>query len=809
MTTDLRRLSLDDKCAVLAGASSWRTHAFPESGLPVIKLSDGPNGVRGERAGTQMTPSVVLPVGIAQGATWDPELIERLGALLGREARRKGAHVVLAPAVNLHRTPVGGRTFEYFSEDPELTAALAVATVRGVQAQDVAVTVKHFVANDTEIDRMSVDVDVDERVLHELYLRPFEAAVVDGGAWGVMAAYNKVGGTHCCASEYLLHDVLRDQWGFDGFVVSDWYAAGDPVASAASGLTLERPGPARFYGGRLADAVRAGSLPEETVDDLVGQLALLARRTKAAERSADAVEESVDDAADLALCREAAIAGTVLARNVGGCLPLGDDVRHVAVIGPNAVGTRIMGGGSSALRPLPTSTILDALEKRFENVSYARGCAIDRNAPLVTGDRLLGPDGEPGLEVRLVAGTDVNADASYTGRITESVVRLFGSVPAEVGRGPVVLTVRGSMRAQVTGTHTFGVIVSSPADVAVAGQQVLTPDSTLVPGSSFYGYGCEEVLTEVDVAAGDLLPVDVVMAMSRPFGGVHLGLREPQDPDALLQAAVDAARQADAAVVVVGTTDEWETEGHDRSTIALPGAQDELVARVAAVNPRTVVVVNAGAPVAMPWLEDVGAVLIPFFGGQEMGDAVSDVLTGAADPGGRLPTSYPRRLDDCLAWQHYRPVRGVQTYGEGFGIGYRGHDMTGTPALLPFGHGLSYGDCTWGEPSVTGHVFDCGDDITVTVPVTATGARDATVVVQGYVAPVDPPVEREPKTLKAWTKLVVPAGLTHEASLTFGAAAFRRWDSAARRWVLDAGDYRLIVAASAADIRGEVVVRLR
>src|SRR5437588_2815468 len=222
-----------------------------------------------------MTPSVVLPVGITQGATCDPALVERLGALLGREARRKRAHVVLAPAVNLHRTPIGGRTFEYFSEDPELTAALAVATVRGVQAQEVAVTVKHFAVNDTEVDRMSVDVVVDERVLHELYLRPFEAAVVDGGAWGVMAAYNKLLGTHCCASDYLLQQVLRDQWGFDGFVVSDWYAAGDTAASASAGLTLEMPGPARFYGPRLADAVRAGAVAEETVDGLIGQPALL------------------------------------------------------------------------------------------------------------------------------------------------------------------------------------------------------------------------------------------------------------------------------------------------------------------------------------------------------------------------------------------------------------------------------------------------------------------------------------------------------------------------------------------------------
>ena len=809
MTSEPWQLSLEDKCALVAGATSWRTQAFPESGLPTIKMSDGPNGVRGERGGAEMTPSVVVPVGIAQGATWDPELVERLGDLLGREARRKRAHVVLAPAVNLHRTPVGGRTFEYFSEDPELTAALAVATVRGVQSQEVAVTVKHFVANDTEVDRMSVDVAVDERVLHELYLRPFEAAIVDGGAWGVMAAYNKLLGVHCCSSDYLLNNVLRDQWGFDGFVVSDWYAAGDSVGSASAGLTLEMPGPARFYGRRLVEAVRAGSVSEETVDDLVAQLALLAQRTKAAERSADEPEESIDDEGDRALCREAAIAGTVLARNEGAALPLVDGVRQVAVIGPNAAATRIMGGGSSALRPLPTRSILAALQDRFDTVIYARGCSIDRNAPIVSGERLVGPDGRPGLEMRLVPGTDADGPAAYTGRIRESVVRLFGSVPADIGTGPVVLTVRGSLRAEVTGRHTLGVIVSSPADVVAGDQQVLTPDSELVPGTSFYGYGCEEVLAPLDVTEGDLIPVEIVMAMPRPFGGVHLGLREPQDPAALLRDAVDAASKADAAVVVVGTTDEWETEGEDRSTIALPGRQDELVARVAEASPRTIVVVNAGAPVAMPWLDDVGAVVIPFFGGQEMGDAVADVLTGIADPGGRLPTSYPRRLDDCLSWQHYRPVDGVQTYGEGFGIGYRGHDTTGTAPLLAFGHGLSYGDTAWGEPSASARELVRGGSVSVTVPVTATGTRDATVVVQGYVAAVQPPVPREPKALKAWAKVVVPAGQTCDVELTFDDRAFRRWDATEHRWVIDAGDYRLLIAASAQDIRSEVAVGLR
>ena len=311
----LAALSLDDKCALVAGRSTWRTHAFPDAGVPQLKMSDGPNGVRGEGHGGSGTPGVVVPAGITLGATWDPDLVGEIGSLIGTEARRKGAHIVLGPTVNLHRTPVGGRTFECYSEDPELTGALASAYVRGVQSHDVAVTVKHFAANDTEIERMSVDVDVDERTLRELYLRPFERTVKEADAWGIMSAYNRLDGEFCAHNRRLLTDILRDEWGFDGFVVSDWYGVHDATGAANAGLNLEMPGPVRIYGNKLAAAVERGDVDEAQVDRLVRDLLVLANRTKADERSADDPEQSVDDPTERALTRRAAIAGTVLLRN--------------------------------------------------------------------------------------------------------------------------------------------------------------------------------------------------------------------------------------------------------------------------------------------------------------------------------------------------------------------------------------------------------------------------------------------------------------------------------------------------------------
>ncbi|HAS13441.1 MAG TPA: glycosyl hydrolase, partial [Acidimicrobiaceae bacterium] len=308
-------LTLEEKCRLLGGASTWRTHPIERVGIPALKMSDGPNGVRGDGLGARRTPGVVIPVGIAVGATWNPSLAAELGDLLGTESRRKGAHVLLAPTVNLQRTPIGGRVFECMSEDPELTARLAVPLVEAVQAHDVAVTVKHFVANDTEIDRMSVDVDVEDRVLRELYLRPFEATVIEADAWGIMSAYNQRGGEHCAASRELLTAILRDEWGFDGFVVSDWYGSHDTVASIRAGLTVPMPGPSTIYGERLQAAVEAGDVEESLVDAQVEDLLRLMARVRITERDSEQAEETVDDPAERALCRRAVVEGLVLCRN--------------------------------------------------------------------------------------------------------------------------------------------------------------------------------------------------------------------------------------------------------------------------------------------------------------------------------------------------------------------------------------------------------------------------------------------------------------------------------------------------------------
>lgn len=793
-------LTLDEKCRLLGGASTWRTYAIERAGVPAVKMSDGPNGVRGEAVGATRTPGVTVPVGIALGATWNPSLLGEIGSLLGTEAVRKGAHVLLAPTVNLHRTPIGGRVFECYSEDPELTARLAVELVRGVQSHDVAVTVKHFAANDTEVDRFSVDARVPERALRELYLRPFEAAVREAGAWGVMSAYNRLAGEFCAANRPLLHDILRDEWGFDGFVVSDWFGSHETAPSAEAGLNVAMPGPTTIYGPGLAEAVARGEVTEAAVDALVTDLFRLIERTRADARSADRPEETVDDDAERALCRRAATEGLVLLRNEGAVLPLSPGAR-VAVIGPNASSTRIMGGGSSSLEPLPHQSILAALGDRLtEAPVFESGVRIDKLPPPMAAASLRTPDGRRGLLVEYRDGVAFDEPVVASDVTTSSMLRLFGSTPDGVNAAAFSVTAHGTYVPDADGPHLLSAVITGAGRITVAGTVVLDdPDRRLPRSPLFFGNASIEQTAVVECQAGVPVPVVISSTGRAGFCGIRLGVRLVDPPD-LLERAVAAASDAEVAVVVVGTNDEWETEGEDRTTIHLPGHQDELVRRVAAANPNTVVVINAGSPVAMPWIDDVAAVLVAYFGGQEMGPAVADVLVGLADPGGRLPITYPRQLADTPAWPHYTPVDGVQTYGEGILMGYRGFDAAGRQPLFPFGHGLSYGTSSWGAASLSADTIAADEPVTVELEITAAGDRAATEVVQVYLAALDSPVERAPKELAAWAKVVVAPDTAERVTITVPPTAFRRWDDSAHEWAIDAGNYEILVAASAGDV---------
>ena len=799
-------MTLEEKCRLLGGASSWRTNAIPRLGIPAIKMSDGPNGVRGESQGTTRTPGLNIPTSIVVGASWDVHLALQLGVLLGREARRKAVHVVLAPTVNLHRTPIGGRTFECLSEDPELSAQLASAIVRGVQSQEVAVTVKHFAANDTEVDRMTVDALVDETVLREFYLRPFESTVIDAGAWGVMSSYNKVNGHHAANNRELLHEILRVDWGFDGFVVSDWFGAHDTVESIRAGLDIPMPGPSTIYGKKLLKAAEQGVVAEADIDARVETVLRLIERTRADEFPASSVEITVDDEYEREIVRHAAVAGTVLVRNVANALPLEPgSVDSIAVVGPNARATRTQGGGSSGMQAMQTSTILDGLRARYGDhvVSWRRGTSIDKLAPVVEAERMRTPEGAFGWCVDYFDRDEVNSTPRYSTITDRSVLTFFGAAPQGVDPFDFTVVVTGEFIPEVDGTHDVSLVITGMGSLSVNGEVVVNDPLGQLPRSrEYFGFGSEEQVHGIPMKKGVPVKFEARMRTRAGFSALRIGIAEPLDTNELKDAVAFAAK-ADAAIVVVGTNDEWETEGHDRDSIALPGQQDELVRQIAAVNPRTIVVVNAGAPVAMPWFNDVHAILIGFFGGMEMGNAVARIIAGDDDPGGRLPVVYPVRLEDSPAMRDYAPVDGVQRYTEGEWYGWRGQAKNGVDPLIPFGFGLSYGESVWGAPRVT--VDRSWPRCEVVVPVSCVSSRPATEVVQCYVRRVG---DSNPPRLAGWSKRLVQPSSFADIPVQIPWTAFRRWNPGRRTWQVQGGKWEILVATSSLGIRTSLIVEI-
>jgi len=809
------RLSLEQKVRLLTGEDFWALHAEPEAGLRRVVLSDGPAGVRGGSWDERDT-SANVPSGTALAATWDPGRVEAIGVLLAREARRKGVDVLLAPTVNLHRTPYAGRCFECFSEDPLLTARLGAAYVRGLQHSGVGATVKHFVGNDSETQRMTVEVRIDERTLRELYLAPFEVIVREEGAWAVMAAYNGVNGSPMTQSP-LLRDILHGEWGYDGLVMSDWTAARSTEGTVGADLDLAMPGPASRYGpwgDALVEAVRKGKVDEALIDDKVVRILRLAARVGAleGEPAAPALPGAGPDSVAVATrLRAAAAAGFVLARNDGilplsrsgpSGLPAPPRPVQVAVIGPNAEVARTLGGGSATVFPPYTVSPLDGLRAAGLHVAHAPGVSALQRAPQARAPWLLRPDRSgPGAEVCFFA--DSGELTGWELRDGATFMWLGGFAPAEAAEPVARLEIRCVIRATAAGTYRLGVSGLGRHRLVVDGTEVF--DVTLSPQENAdiaeAMMAPPQQLAPVELAAGQsVTAVFEHDVHSSPFGGfatlVQLSLDPPHGTDdEEIAAAASLAAASDVAVVVVGTSAEVESEGFDRTSLALPGRQDELVRRVIAANPRTVVVVNSGAPVLLPWAGDAAAVLLSWFGGQEFGNALAEVLLGDVEPGGRLPMTWPASEEGLPST---RPADGVLDYREGLFIGYRAFDRDGREPLFPFGHGTGY--TTWSYDSMTvadGPVRASGG-VAVCVQVRNTGPRRGREVVQVYASRPGSAVERPAKWLAGFVPVDADPGETVTVGILIPERAFQHWTE--QGWSTEPGPFVLAAGPSSASL---------
>jgi beta-glucosidase len=786
---------VEEKVQLLTGRDFWTTWPIEKIGLRRILVSDGPSGVRGE-TWDERDPSLNLPSATALASSWDPDIARRYGAAAAVEARRKDVDVVLGPTINLHRSPLGGRHFEAFSEDPVLTADLAAAYVRGVQDNGVGATPKHYVANDSETDRFTVDVRVGDRALRELYLLPFEKAVTEARAWLVMSSYNRVNGVTVTEND-LLETPLNTEWGFDGVVVSDWTAVRS-LDSARASQDLVMPGPDGPWGEALVQAVRSGAIPEAAVDRKVARILTLARRVGAL-GGAPAEPAWVEDG--VAFARLAAIEGTVLLENRGELPWDPARLRSVAVIGDNAALARTQGGGSATVIPEYTVSPLDGLRAALPGaeVSYSRGAVVQQGVTELPLAQMTNPvTGGPGLRARFL---DADGTELHTEDRRSSALVWFG------GNAPI------SRSAAVELVTLFTPAESGPVRVgfATVGHGKIYLDGKLVVDevaeSEHTDLGAAlmappTAAAEVSLAAGT--PVELrfeydLTGRTGPLADL-LWLRfgtEPAavDADALIAAAAQAAAEADVALVVVGTNSVVESEGYDRTSLALPGRQDDLVRAVAAANPRTVVLVNAGSPVLMPWREQVAAVLVGYFGGQEFGHAVADVLLGRAEPGGRLPTTWPAAEADVPVLST-TPTGGRLDYAEGIHVGYRAwlkHDAG--PAYW-FGSGQGYTDIALTSIQAPASVA-AGEDFPVTVEVANQGQRDGKQVVQVYAERPDSAVDRPVRWLVGFAPVRVPAGRTAQVQISVPTRLLAYWQDG---WRYEPGAYQLRAGASVTDL---------
>ncbi|MFF0089094.1 glycoside hydrolase family 3 protein [Streptomyces canus] len=784
----LAGLDLDAKARLLSGQDMWTLPALPEIGLDSLVMSDGPIGVRGVRWSAD-DPSIALPSPTALAASWDPELARRAGVLLAQEARRKGVHVLLAPTVNLHRSPLGGRHFEAYSEDPYLTGRIGAGYVTGVQEGGVGTTVKHFVANDAETDRFTVNNLVSERALRELYLAPFELIVENAHPWGIMTAYNTVNGTTMTEHHHLVNEVLRGEWGFDGYNVSDWMAARSTKAAIEGGLDVAMPGPTTVYGEALAQAVRDGEVEESAVDTAVRNVLRLAARVGILDGAEPVVTELPETVDGIELAREIARRSFVLVRNQG-ALPL--KAGTVALIGAAARDARVLGGGSATVFPDRIASPLDGLTAALPEGTLSYAVGADPNTELAAADK--------GFSLEAVC-RDAAGEVIGAASVPSGQIQWMGSdLPEGVTHDRLhTVELTGTFTPRESGTHTFGIKGLGAFKLVVDGttyyddvQRTDTDD----PFVTFFG--APEPRAQVELTAGEPVEVSlthvVVLPEDVPMKVVTFSLahQDPRrDPDELIAEAVEAARNADTAVVVVATTERVESEGYDRKDLALPGRQDELVRAVAAANPSTVVVVNSGSPVELPWREDVAAVLLGWFPGQEGGAALADVLTGAHEPGGRLPTTWGSLADAPVT--RVAPEDGELPYDEGVFIGYAAWEKEGRTPAYPFGHGLGYTDWTYESVEVRG--------TTVRVRLRNSGSRAGREVVQVYLAPAGPDAERPARRLAGFAGTAAGPGESVEVTVEIPRRAFEIWDEKTSSWSYVKGSYEIQVGRSIGDRR--------
>ncbi|HRH43967.1 MAG TPA: glycoside hydrolase family 3 C-terminal domain-containing protein [Pyrinomonadaceae bacterium] len=781
----LKQLTLEEKVSLIAG-TGFDTVPILRLGIPSLKMTDGPVGVR-------QAPATSFPSSIALAASFDTELIKKVAQAIAQETKAKGKNVLLGPCVNIQRTPFGGRNFESFGEDPYLAAQMAVAYIKGIQSENVVPSVKHFAANNQEIDRMTIDVRVDERTLNEIYFPAFKASVKDGKVWSVMAAYNKLNGFYASENNYLLTEVLKKRWNFQGLVMSDWGAVHSTVPTLQNGLDLEMPTGSFLNPEAVKKALATKEISELQITEMVRRLLrVMFWAGLMDEKSPD--KGSIDTPEHRQIALEAARGGIVLLQNQKNILPIETNkIRSIAVIGPNADVARIGGGGSAQVIPFYSVSPLEGIKKAVGDkvkINFSPGIvALEDTKPIPTTN-LTTPDGKSnGLKGEYFANMNFEGAPAFT-RVDSQLDFHWGTNSPAENYPSDLFSNRwtGYLTASVSGRYAISLSSND-------GGRLFLDDKLIV--DVWGDHATLAGATAVELKAGERHKIRVEHYENRGNADLVLGWRLLEND--ILQKAAETAAKSDVAIIFAGLSDAVEVEARDRTDLNLPKEQEELIEAVAKANPKTIVVMTSGASVLMDkWIGKVPAVLQAFYYGQEGGNAIADVLLGKVSPSGKLPATFLKRWEDSNAFGRYPGDGKSVDYSEGILVGYRWFDTKNIEPLFPFGHGLSYTNFKY-----SGLKLIKGKDANLTAQfeIENTGKFDAAEVPQIYVQDVNSSLPRPLKELKGFQKVFLKAGEKKSVSITLNQNAFAFYEPNKKNWIAEKGDFKILVGSSSRDIR--------
>ena len=791
------RLTQDEKLSLLGG-TGFTVQPIQRLGVPEMVMSDAGQGVRGGPDGT-LGPATAFPAGVLTASTWDTNLLWQTGQAIGEEARNKGQGIqmMLGPAVNIHRSPLGGRNGEFFTEDPFLNARLAVAYIQGMQSTGVGACIKHYACNNQEFDRDTVNVNVSERALREIYLPAFKAAVQEGRVWAVMSSYNKINGPHATANSYLLKDVLKKEWSFDGLVMSDWGAVHETDV-VQDGNDLEMPSGQFMSVRKLKTALAKGSVTQAAVDDSIHRILRTIIRTGLLDGPMHPDATKVNSAAHSALALKVAEEGVVLLKNKRNILPLDrGQIKSISVIG-NADQLQIDALGSPEVHPLHTVELLDGIKDKAGNAITVRYANDETDGQPLPASVITSPDGTGhGFQAEYFKNRDLQGKPALV-RVDEKI-DLQDSGPPAPGFPTADFSVRwtGRLTAPASGNYVFTFTGDDGFRVFLDGKPLI---DHWVEGAA------TPVSGQVELKAGKSYDFRIEYFQA---GGGYLALLDWQPPNKSPYAdAIAAAKKSDVAIVCVSTR-RTEGEGNDRPAMDLPSNQAGLIRAVAAANKRTIVILNNGTPVTMTnWLKQVPAIVEGWFPGQEGGTALAAILFGDVNPSGKLPDTLAANRDDYPDANNYPGANHQVNYAEGIYVGYRHFDRAGIQPLFPFGYGLSYTTFGYKHLRLSQKKLSSDGSVTASVDITNIGRRAGEEVVELYIHDLHPKIDKPVRELKGFSKIALQPGETKTVQFTIHPRDLAYFDTPDHQWKTDAGKYEIEIGASSRDIRQKAVLQL-